>query len=69
MSEKSNNRCNVCGREIDYKNGDIALTFASAGKGNVNMICVSLCNRCYAEKKVNQKIVELAEAANFKVVL
>lgn len=69
MSEKNNNRCNVCGSEIDYNKGDIALAFMSARQGHVNMINVALCNRCYAEKQIGQKIVELAEAANFKVVL
>lgn len=63
------NKCNVCGNGIDYKNGGFALTFTSAGQGNVNMICVSLCKHCYNERKIQQKIVELAEAANFKVIL
>ena len=63
------NKCNVCGNNIDYKNGDFAMAFSSAGRGNANMICVSVCKQCYQDRKIQQKIVELAEAANFKVIL
>lgn len=41
------NKCNICGGEVSYQDGGVALMMAFCIKNTTNLINLSFCNECY----------------------
>lgn len=44
------NKCEICGKEVDFAAGGCALMMAVCRKHTVNLINHSYCSECYEQK-------------------
>lgn len=63
-----NNRCNICGGEVDYLNGGCALQIAFCRKHSTSLTNVSFCAECY-DKWVKEPLSMLNHAAGLELML
>lgn len=62
------NKCEICGKEVDFVAGGCALMMAVCRKHNTNLINQSYCAECY-DQFLADPLHELARKAALNLIL